>query len=162
MNTNDKDEVIAVAQPTVVRRAMAVCVIAGLGIAVLYVAMVQPGSAVSRLALSGLGIGAIWIADAIRRATAAAVELTPEYLRDSQGKIIVALNDIQRVDRGILAIKPSNGFMLRTKTAQAGGWRLGLWWRFGKHVGIGGMIPAVQTKVMAEKIVLEIEKRDPA
>jgi len=159
MDTTDNIDVIAAAQPTQARRALAFSALVGLGCLVIYIALFQDGSLRAKVLLVGLGGCALWGADHMRRATAARVELTTEGLRDSDGTQIVALGDILRVERGALAFKPSNGFMVHTSVSQPRGWRMGSWWRFGKHVGIGGMMPAHQTKLMAEKLAAMIDGR---
>lgn len=82
------------------------------------------------------------------------IELTPTELRDGDGTVIARVADIEALDRGVFAFKPSNGFLLRTAAGTQDGnvWRPGLWWRIGRRVGIGGMTPGSQTKFMSEII----------
>ena len=40
--------------------------------------------------------------------------------------------------------------MLKTRTPGPRVWRPGIWWRIGRRVGIGGVMPGHQTKAMAE------------
>ena len=98
----------------------------------------------------------------MRRATSNAIELTATILRDSDGTVIARIEDIEHIDRGVFAFKPSNGFLLRTKAGTGGTreWRPGLWWRMGRRIGIGGMTPGRQTKYMAEAIATIIATRD--
>jgi hypothetical protein len=159
LDTSDTTDVIAAAQPTQGRRVLALVALIMLGIVVIYVALFRDGTLGARVVLLALGVMALWGADHMRRATAARVELTEEGLRDSDGVMIVALADVLKVERGLFAFKPSNGFLIHTKATQVRGWRLGLWWRFGKRVGIGGMMPVHQTKVMAERIAMLLEDR---
>ena len=41
---------------------------------------------------------------------------------------------------------------LKTKTPAARRWEPGLWWRIGRRIGVGGVTPASQSKVMADLI----------
>ena len=86
----------------------------------------------------------------MRRSTELTIELTRSELRDSSGTCIARIEDITAVERGLLAFKPSNGFMLKTRTPGPRVWRPGIWWRIGRRVGIGGVMPGHQTKAMAE------------
>ena len=105
--------------------------------------------------------GAFWCADAMRRGTASAVELTDNELRDADGTLIAAIADIESIDRGFFAFKPSNGFLIKTKTSNLRVWRPGLWWRVGRRIGIGGMTPGHQTKFMSEILAAMMAERDP-
>lgn len=140
---------------------MAFVALGGLGAAVIYVGLSQEASLMARIMLVGLGGVAFWAADGLRRATAGRIELTAEVLCDGDGTVLAPVADILGVDRGVFAFKPSNGFLIRTQTAQPRGWRMGVWWRVGKRVGVGGMMPQRDTKVMAEQLALLIEKRGP-
>jgi hypothetical protein len=46
--------------------------------------------------------------------------------------------------------------MIRLKTPASRVWAPGLWWRFGKRVGVGGVTPAGQGKAMADVIAARI------
>jgi len=70
--------------------------------------------------------------------------------------------DIERVDRGVFAFKPSNGFLVRTREPSARAWRPGLWWRFGRRIGVGGVTSANQTKAMSEILAAMLAERDYA
>lgn len=159
MGNSDTSEVIATARPTPLRRGLALGAMIFLGGVTLYVALFQTGPMTGRVVLLCIGGLAIWGADAMRRATAGCVELTATGLRDGDGTQIAALGDITKVERGVFAFKPSNGFLVRTGAAQPRGWRLGLWWRVGRQIGIGGMVPVQQTKLMAERLATLVEER---
>lgn len=161
MDNSDNAEVIATVRPTPLRRGIALLALVFLSVVTIYVALFQTGPMPGRVVLLAIGVLALWGADRMRRATAGCVELTAAGLRDGNGTQIAALRDITKVERGIFAFKPSNGFLVRTVSAQPRGWRLGLWWRVGRQIGIGGMIPVQQTKMMAERLADLIEKRDP-
>ena len=92
-------------------------------------------------------------------ATTSCLELTELELRDTTGRRIVAVADIRGVDRGALAFKPSQGFLIRTHAPQPRGWAPGLWWRLGRSVGIGGVTRAGEGKYMAETLQALLDSR---
>lgn len=143
-------EVLATVSASTPRRILGVAMLAALGALLLYLALQASQGALWTLFFVALGLGAIWLALRMWQATAASVILTAHGLHSSDGTLIAALDDIVVVERGVLAMKPSNGFMLRTKTSLPRGWQPGLWWRLGKRVGIGGVTPGGQSKTMSE------------
>jgi hypothetical protein len=93
------------------------------------------------------------------RATGLSVDLTAAGLSDSTGRIIAPLAEIRSIDRGAFAFKPSNGFLVRLKTRQPRAWAPGLWWRFGRSVGVGGVTSRDQAKLMAEFLAAMLAER---
>ncbi len=75
------------------------------------------------------------------------------------GRVLAEIENIHRVDRGAFAFKPSNGFLLSLNAAATIAWVPGLWWRRGRKVGVGGLVPANQAKLVAEMIALDIARR---
>ncbi|GGX52983.1 hypothetical protein GCM10007385_21280 [Tateyamaria omphalii] len=152
-------EVIATIAASPGRRILGIGSLWVLSLLVIYVGVVRPPEIGWQLFLFALGGGSIWIAEKMRRATALTLELTPEVLRDSSGAMVALTADIQSLDRGMFAFKPSNGFLLRLNTAGGRAWRPGLWWRLGNRVGVGGMTPGHQAKFMAEILSAMIAER---
>ncbi|MEL7131214.1 MAG: hypothetical protein AAGK77_02255 [Pseudomonadota bacterium] len=155
----EDDEVIATIQASPGRRILGIGSLWLLSLMVIYVAVVRPPEIGWQLFLFILGAGSIWIAEKMRRATALTLELTPKVLRDSSGAILTKVADIQSLDRGVFAFKPSNGFLLRLSKSSGRSWRPGLWWRLGNRVGVGGMTPGHQAKFMAEILSAMIAER---
>ena len=143
-------EVLATVSASAPRRVIGVAMLAALGALVLYLALQAGQGALWTVFLAVMGIGSIWLALRMWQATEATVILTAEGLHSSDGTVIAAIEDIAAVERGFLAMKPSNGFVIRTKTAGPRAWQPGLWWRLGKRVGIGGVTPGSQSKTMSE------------
>ena len=143
----DPDEVLATVKASSGRRLIGLTSLSALGVFLAYIAFTSSPGLGWQIFLLACGGAAIWMADRMRRATASVIELTPTELRDG-------VADIETLDRGVFAFKPSNGFLLRTKAGVHKGnvWRPGLWWRIGRRVGIGGMTPGSQTKFMSEII----------
>jgi hypothetical protein len=131
----------------------------GLGALMLYMALVlSPGLGWQAVQV-GLGLVALWCAQRMWRATAERLELGPEGLRSSDGRLLAPMEEIVAVDRGVFAFKPSNGFMLTLRSKGPFAWEPGLWWRIGRRVGVGGVTPGTPAKYMAEIIQERIAAR---
>ncbi|MCV2881408.1 hypothetical protein [Actibacterium sp. XHP0104] len=98
------------------------------------------------------GLVCVMMGEFMRRATAGRIELTEDGLRDGDGNVIAALNQIDKVSRGTFAAKPSNGFVLVLKQPMPRRWAPGMWWRLGNRVGVGGVTAPAQTRALAETI----------
>ncbi|MBB5723283.1 hypothetical protein FHS72_002923 [Loktanella ponticola] len=155
----DKDGVLAVVGASTGRRVVACGVIYVLGMLLIYVALGEPPALPLLLLVLALGIGSLVLAEALRRATLSEIMMTADTISTSDGMVIARIDDIVSVDRGAFAFKPSNGFTLKLKTKQPRGWAPGLWWRFGRYVGVGGAVSAGQSKFMAEQIALQVATR---
>lgn len=153
-------EVLAVVRASFGRRALGVGSLAVLGFLLIYVALVRPPESLGwqgfLIILGGL---TLWLAETMRRATALFIELTRDGLRCSDGEVIARIDEIQAMDRGMFAFKPSNGFLMTTKAKAPARWQPGLWWRLGRRIGIGGVTPGHQSKAMAEIIAALIAER---
>lgn len=160
MQDAPEPEVLATVKASNGRRFLGIGLLAILGCLVIYVALVTPPTFGWRIFLVVIGVTALVVADAMRRSTAHVLELTRTELRDSGGIVIAKVANITGIDRGAFAFKPSNGFLLRLDTGGTRNWRPGLWWRFGRRVGVGGMTPGRQTKYMAEIIAVMLAERD--
>ena len=155
----DEDGILAVVDASSSRRIMACGVIYVLGIMLTYVAIATPPSLFLMLLVLGMGIGAMLLAEKLRRATLTKIVMTEETISSSDGTVLARMDEIISVDRGAFAFKPSNGFTLKMQTKQPRGWAPGLWWRVGRYVGVGGVVSAGQSKFMAEQIALRIVAR---
>jgi hypothetical protein len=139
---------------------MGVIMLAGVGALVLYVAMSTPPSLAWQVFLVLVGVAALWMAERMRRATEQKLELTETELRCSDGQLVARIEDIENIERGAFAFKPSNGFLITLKTPGARVWQPGLWWRLGRRIGVGGVTPGSQTKFMSEIIAAQLAERD--
>ncbi|MDJ0827256.1 MAG: hypothetical protein QNJ16_17330 [Rhodobacter sp.] len=154
-------EVLATVTPSPARRWLAIGMMVVLGGLLVYLAFAAPPQGLFlRLFVLAVGVGALLLADKVRRATTVSIELTEAGLHDSAGTELCRFDDIDSVDRGAFAFKPSNGFLVRLKTPAARVWQPGLWWRFGRRIGIGGVTPAGQSKVMADMITMRLRGVD--
>jgi hypothetical protein len=156
----DPNEVLATAGASPGRRFLGLVSLGGLGLMLLYLGIVQSPALEWRVFLLVLGAGTLWLADKMRRATLTRIEITETELRDTDGTVIALVADIDGMDRGFFAFKPSNGFLLHTETKGSNEWRPGLWWRVGRRIGVGGMTPAHQSKHISEILAVIMAKRE--
>lgn len=132
------------------RRWMAVFSLGALGGLILWIAFGGSANIALQIILVLAAGVALWGASQLYTATAAELILTREGLWTSDGVELATVGNIDKVDRGAFAFKPSNGFLVRLKTPGPTGWAPGLWWRHGTFVGVGGVTPPGQTRAMAE------------
>ncbi|WP_233270355.1 hypothetical protein [Chachezhania sediminis] len=151
--------VIARIEAAPFRRWMGVGIVATLAALVAYLAIEMPWH-LPRQAAMLIGAAVIlWFAVAMQRATGLVLVLTETELRDSSGAVLARVADIVRVERGLLAFKPSNGFVITLSEPVGRVWKPGLWWRMGRRVGVGGVLPAGQSKAMADMLAAMLVER---
>lgn len=155
------DHVILTLTPSPVRRVIATGVLGGTGALVIWLALTAPQSApIWQLLLVAVGAVALWASVRLWQATGDRLELTETELRSSDGTVLCRLDAVRAVERGAFAFKPSNGFLLMLdRPAGPRRWAPGLWWRTGSRIGIGGVTPGAQGKVMAELIAHAVAAR---
>jgi hypothetical protein len=153
-------EDLAILRVSAPRRVFGLAVMLALGGLVLFIAVTNPPADLPwRLFLLGLGLAALILAEAMRRATGRALHLTREGLFDSAGRELARIDNIEGIERGAFAIKPSNGFRLRLVAPAPRAWAPGVWWRVGRHLGVGGVTSAAQGKAMAEILTALLAER---
>ena len=150
-------EVLATLHASPPRRVLGVGMQAGLGLLLLYIAFATPPALVWQVFLIVVGLGSLWMAQRMWQVTALHLVLTREALCDSEGTVLARIDNIASVERGPFALKPSNGFMIKTIAPQARGWQPGVWWRIGRRVAVGGVTPGSQAKPMADIIAILIK-----
>lgn len=154
-----EDDILATVRVSALRRWLGLGVLLGFGGMVIYVALATPPALAWQVFLLVMGAGSLWIAERMRRATGNRIELTREELRCSDGTCIARVEEIEALDRGTFAFKPSNGFLIRTRNPGGRVWQPGMWWRLGRRVGIGGVTSAPQTKAMSEILAAVLAER---
>ncbi|EPX85567.1 hypothetical protein [Salipiger mucosus] len=138
---------------TLPRRVIGTGTMAGLGLLLLWLVIDKPPEAVIwQVFLIVFGAGALWLAQIMWRATGRQLILTDAALEDSSGAVLVRVENVEKVDRSMFAMKPSNGFLVLLKEPQPRAWQPGLWWRSGRRVAIGGVTAARDTKPMADAL----------
>ncbi|MDD9921486.1 MAG: hypothetical protein OXQ92_04270 [Boseongicola sp.] len=164
MTETRDDRVLVTVQPSVFRRWVAILIFIALGAVLIWVAAKSANSIVLQVAFLGFGLLSVLAADKIRRATDDGIELTRKGLRTISGTHLARVENVEKVDRGAFAFKPSNGFVVKLKEAEdPRGWAPGLWWRGGKLLGVGGVVSAGETKAMAElltAIIMDVLPED--
>ncbi len=156
------DEVIS-ARASVARRVFLLAIVAVLGAMLVFLAVLRPPEAIGyQLFLLALGGGLLGVLPRIYRATKIKVILQDDRLSDNTGTQIFAIADVVAVERGPFAFKPSSGFLVRLGQRQSAAWQPGMWWRFGRRVGVGGVLPAGEMKAMAEYLQAQISRRSSA
>lgn len=146
------------------RRAFAIGMLGVLGALLLWLAAVAPPRDPGLLAtLLGGGGGALLLAARLRAATAGGLVYVGGVLREAAegGRQIARIEDVEHVDRGAFAFKPSNGFLLTLRRGAPGGraWAPGLWWRLGRRVGVGGVMRGAEARALAEILGIEVAAR---
>ncbi|EET49150.1 hypothetical protein [Thalassobium sp. R2A62] len=141
------------------RRIFACAVLISLGAMLVYLAFSTAPSFGWRIFLLAFGAGVLWIAERLRRATLMVITFDETGVWDNTGEMIAETDDIQAVERGVFAMKPSNGFTLVLKNRQKRRWAPGMFWQSGRRVGVGGVTAAGAAKFMAERIATEIALR---
>ena len=154
------DEILMTVHASAPRRFFAVCTLLGLGVVLLYISVARPPAELGlHIFLIGFGLVALWLAERLRRATGVRLDLTKMELRTGEGEVLALVGDMEALDRGVFAWKPSNGFLLRLTHKGPRRWEPGMWWRIGRRIGVGGVASAPQTKAMAEVISIMIAER---
>ncbi len=152
------EEILAIIRPAVWRRGMAVGMLGALGILLVWLALgSQEVSLGLRALFLGTGAAALAMAERIWRTTAVTLILTERGLHDSNGRELCQTENMEAVERSAFAFKPSNGFAIRLKHPLPRAWVPGLWWRFGKRLGVGGVVSKHQAKAMADFIALRLK-----
>ncbi|MEM6465751.1 MAG: hypothetical protein AAF679_04500 [Pseudomonadota bacterium] len=107
-----------------------------------------------------VGLAFLGFAWGMWRAGALSLVLRQDGLYDSSGACIAPLSEIVKVDRGIFAMKPSNGFLVVTRTPGGRAWVPGLWWRMGRRIGVGGTPAGRMARQMADVLSALVAERD--
>jgi len=154
-------DVLATLSASKFRRLFGVGVLLCLGFGLIYLALARPPASLGwQIFLLAVGLLALVLGEKMRRATQGKVVLTAEGLFDGEGRLLAPIEEIEAVERGPFAMKPSNGFTVRLSKARGRGWAPGLWWRLGQRLGVGGVTPAAQAKLMSEALTMLMMERD--
>ncbi len=157
--TDTEDKLLARLRVGGARRVVAILAVTLLGGAVLYLAAAEGMDIGWRAFLIGLGAIMLWGAWAIQKATETDLLLKRSGLYDASGRMIAEMDNIDAVDRGVFAVKPPSGFVIRLKKRMKSGWAPGVWWRVGRKIGIGGAVSGLETKAVAEILELALADR---
>ena len=148
--TDKPEEILSVLSASMGRRWMGILTFFALAVVLLWLGVANAPSFGWRIAFIAFGALSLWGADVMRRSTDDQIVLTREVLRTKSGRILARVDNVEKVERGAFAFKPSQGFLVRLKTPGQAGWAPGMWWSRGTFVGIGGVVSGGQAKAMAE------------
>ena len=152
------DKAIAIIRPSPVRRLVALAATVGCGLVLIYFAFTAKDVAFLWKSVSVvIGVLLVFMADWLRRSTRVSIELSRSGIRDTEGRMLCALDNIEAVERSAFSLKPSNGLGVKLKTPESAAWVPGLWWRYGRRLGIGGITPAAEAKFMGDLIALHLK-----
>ncbi len=144
------------------RRVVGTATLAALGVLIADIGLSGAFGVPSRILILAAAAGALGLAGWLWHSGAVVLEYRGGVLREAgpDGRVLAEIANIRRVDRGAFAFKPSNGFLLSLKAAGPVAWVPGLWWRRGRQVGVGGLVPANQARLVAEMIAMDLARRD--
>ncbi|MDG1738740.1 MAG: hypothetical protein P8L68_09915 [Paracoccaceae bacterium] len=154
------DEVLMTVQASPMRKYFGASTLAVLGFMMVYLGVSLQGEIASRAILTVGGAFMLWSTGRLLAAASQSLELTADELRASSGQVLARINDIEKVDRGTFAFKPSHGFIVIMKERQLRAWSPGMWWRLGRRIGVGGITNGGQNKAMAEMMTMLLASRD--
>ncbi len=156
-----QQEIYARITPSTPRRVFAVGVLGGLGVLLELLAFLRPPASFPlQMLLVLLGVVALVGCVRMLNATSRGLVLSDAGLSDTEGRLVAALDKIEKVERGVFAFKPSNGFVLLLKSPMPRAWEPGLWWRLGRRVGVGGVISGAEGRQMADLIAARLASRE--
>ncbi|SEK60338.1 hypothetical protein [Pacificibacter marinus] len=136
---------------TLGRRLSAVGVLGALGLIHFWIMFTSPPAVlIGKVFLITVGLAASYAAYRVWTSTECDILLTPEDIREETGRVLCRIEDIDHVQRGPFAFKPSNGFVIVLKNKAPRAWAPGLWWRIGRRIGVGGVTSAGAGKAMAD------------
>lgn len=127
------------------------------GIVILQGAITSPQSLIIVLLIAA-AFG--WSAYRMWNVPIAGIEFDGSELRTQDGVVIAKLQDIVSVQTGIFALRPSNGFMMVMKDSERVPTRPGIYWRQGRHIGVGGLLQAAEAKAIGRALQFAVAKRD--
>ncbi len=132
--------------------------VAGVAGVILWIAATGTFTPSSRFLVAVFGILMGWGALKFYRSADVELEFDGKTLFEARsGRVLAKLENIRRIERGALAFKPSSGFLIVLKARDgANAWVPGMWWRLGRHVGVGGIVPSHAGKFMAEVIEMRL------
>ncbi|NVO24808.1 hypothetical protein HJ526_16540 [Donghicola sp. C2-DW-16] len=139
--------------PSTLRIWMGVGALFGLGGLLLYLALAYPPASLGlQIFLILFGLFSIYGGARMMQSGRLSLELNGDTLTDSQGRLVATIDNIVKVERGAFAFKPSHGFVLHLSEPMPRAWFPGIYWRMGRRVAVGGVLPGGETKAVADII----------
>ncbi|NNE81865.1 MAG: hypothetical protein HKN18_16475 [Silicimonas sp.] len=145
------DNVLIEISASPARRWMAIICLAMLSI-LLVSLMFGDTPEIWKLVFGLIAVFVLWCTNQLRESTRDSLVLTETEFRTGSGRLLTTVANVERVERGAFAFKPSNGFLVRLKEPAQSGWAPGLWWLRGRRLGVGGTLSGGQTRAMADSL----------
>ena len=152
---SESEEILLEIRPSAFRRwlaLLALLILAG----VLLALAIGDVPDLWRLFFAGVAAWVFWSGYKLRMATSEGLVLTRQGLSTTSGRMLAAVGNIDRVERGVFAFKHSNGFLVRLKEPEENGWAPGLWWKFGRRLGVGGTLSGGQSRALADLLAMQV------
>ena len=105
-----------------------------------------------RALLAAASAGFAFQAWRFRDEVRSSIRLTPEGLFDGGGDCIFRTDNVASVERGLLAMRPSNGFLVRLREPAGIRWIPGTYWRVGRRVGVGGSLRPADVRALSDRL----------
>lgn len=155
------DDIISILKPSPIRLWMAVLIIGFFGALMLWLAATGAASSIF-MSVVFVGISAVSFlaAGRIHGVKDKEIILSRAGLFENDGRTLCRIEEVKEIDRSFFAFKPSNGFAVRLKEPSTRAWVPGLWWRFGRRVGVGGVTGVGEAKAMSDMLVLLLKDSD--
>lgn len=160
----DAPTILASVQASYGRRILGVGSLGGLGLIVLWTALRTPPAELAySVFMIAVAAAALFCAWRMWDATQMRLILTEARgLEIEGGEVLAPWDQIETVERGMLAFKPSNGFLITLKDKAPRAWAPGVYWRLGRKIGVGGVTGAGEGKAMADILAFHLAQRDGA
>ncbi len=150
-------DVLASLSPSLPRRVLGLGFLVALAATLAWTAMNSPDlPPVMGWVMWAVAIAIIPICAKGWQVTGAALELTEHELRLSSGETLARLDEIEKVDRGAFAMKPSGGFVIDLKAKGPTRWAPGLYWQMGRRIGVGGLVSPAAARAMADTVIRQM------
>jgi hypothetical protein len=140
------------------RVLLAVSAAGGLALLLLAVAVLPALPFAARAVILAFGLGALLLALALWRARRGALVLDLRGIADETGARIATWPEIARAHQSPFGLRPSGGIGLQLRSAAVPGWRPGLWWRWGRRAGLGGMLGRAGARELAAAILWQMDQ----
>ncbi len=154
------DSVITQLKASPVRRGFALLVMMLLGFLLLYLTMTTDASFSHKVFLVAVSPAVMCMSRAMQRVPTGYIVLSSSGLFSVDGRTLALIDDITRVERGVFAFKPSNGFVVSLKQKTNRAWIPGMYWKFGARIGIGGVTAPSDAKFMSDTLAVLIAERE--
>ena len=151
-------DVLATLRASPLRRAFALFALGSLGAVFVYLAIALQTGLAYRLALIAIAVPAFIAFDRMRQASRGTFTVTDDGLWFND-TLLAPMAGIERVEVGMFALKPTNGFAVIMQGKAANTIAPGMYWQFGRRIGVGGVTEPGAAKFMADTLIVLLKER---